>query len=523
MSDNELSNNWGSFFETLDLRDYLGIAQRRALAMLLPAVAVIIIVAVIAERLPNVYRCQTVVLVDPQKVPDSYVPSTITGTISDRLSTIQEQVTSPTRLKHLIDSMGLYPDLRAQMGLQQVIHLMQSSISVELVDAGGRSLTGFRIAFKGRNPVETAQVTNQIAAMFTEENLKAREQATYGTSDFLQDELQKTSKQLQDKEEELRAIRLRYIQDLPESQQFHVQALEGLRMQMRDAQERISRAQQQIVYLRSLSATTSPSVDLDIEARGSGSSSATQDLENKLAALKTRYGPSHPDVRKLQAKLDQLRASDAEKHHPESSTPVISAASPHQIHNPVVDAQLEQLDQEVKQQTEVLSRLQKEADFHTSKIEQVPIFEEKIAGVTRDYESLKHRYNQLVEKKLSADTASALETRQKGERFEILDPAQVPERPYGPNRLLIVGAGVVVGLLLGVATGVTLEVLNGAVLNERVVEQIISKRSIARIPELLSPKLRLRRRLQACSAVLGTCVISVGLGYTISHFVTRLF
>jgi len=522
MTNDEISKNWGSFFETLELRDYLDILKRRALAMLIPALAVTIIVAIVVERLPNVYRCQTVILVDPQKVPDSYVTSTVTGSISDRLSTIQEQVTSPTRLKRLIDAMGLYPDLRSRMGMQEVIRLMQSSISVELVDAGGRALTGFRIAFTGRNPVETAQVTNQIAAMFTEENLKAREQASYGTSDFLQDELQKTSKQLQDKEEELRAIRLRYIQDLPESQQFHIQALEGLRMQMRDAQERISRAQQQIVYLRSVSATTTPSVDLDIEARGSGSASATQDLENKLAALQARYGPSHPDVRKLQAKVDQVKAAEAKNHHPEQVARA-SVVPPRQIHNPVVDAQLEQLEQEVKEQGDVLSRLEKEASFHTSKIEQVPIFEEKIAGVTRDYESLKHRYNQLVEKKLSADTASALESRQKGERFVILDPAQVPEKPYAPNRLLMIGAGIVAGLLLGLATGIALEFLNGAVVNEYVAEQMIGKLALARVPELLSQERRWRRRLEASTAVIATGVVSAGLGYTISHVVTRFF
>ena len=35
--------------------------------------------AVYTSRLPNVYRSETVILVDPQKVPEAYVKSTVTG------------------------------------------------------------------------------------------------------------------------------------------------------------------------------------------------------------------------------------------------------------------------------------------------------------------------------------------------------------------------------------------------------------------------------------------------------------
>ena len=69
-----------------------------------------------------------------------------------------------------------------------------------------------------------AQVANQLASMFIDENLKVREQQSYGTADFLSSELEKTKKALDEKEQTLSDIKRRNIADLPESKQFHLQA-----------------------------------------------------------------------------------------------------------------------------------------------------------------------------------------------------------------------------------------------------------------------------------------------------------
>ena len=70
----------------------------------------------------------------------------------------------------------------------------------------GANAPAYRIGYKGMNPAQTAQVTNQITAMFIEENLKVREEQSYGTSDFLESELQKTAQQLQEKGSELAEV-----------------------------------------------------------------------------------------------------------------------------------------------------------------------------------------------------------------------------------------------------------------------------------------------------------------------------
>ena len=322
-----------------DFRDYVNIAKRRKFWLILPAMGILIVSAVVAWRLPDVYRCETVILVDPQKVPENYVRSATTLTIADRLSTIYEQVTSPARLKNLIDTMGLYRDLKKRLGEQEVLRIMWQSIGVEPVSSLGSQLSAFRITFKGTNAVEAAQVANQVATMFIDENLKAREQQSYGTADFLQTELDKTAKELHDKENELAELRSRYIQDLPESTQFHVQEAENLRTQLRSTEEHISRDQQEKAYLQSMMAATAPTVDLDL-SNTSGRESEIENLQTKLDLLKARYGPSHPDARKLQTELTRLKEKEGD---PTVSTEAIKAGA-RKSHNPVLESQIEKLD-----------------------------------------------------------------------------------------------------------------------------------------------------------------------------------
>lgn len=507
-----------SMLGDLDFRDYVAIAKRRKFWIIFPALGVLIVAAIVAMRLPDVYRCETVILVDPQKVPENYVHSATTSAIADRLSMIDEQVTSPARLKNLIDTMGLYPDLRKRMGEQEVIKIMRQSIGVEPVTSMGSQLSAFRITFKGPNPVEAAQVANQVATMFIDENLKAREQQSYGTADFLETELQKTAKELSDKENELAEMRSKYIQDLPESEQFHVQEAETLRTQLRSTEEHISRDQQQKVYLQSMMAATAPTVDVDL-SNSSPNESEIESLQTKLGVMQGRYGPDHPDVRRLQAEIAQLKKKQGD---PTVSTDEMKADA-RSTHNPVLESQIEKLDQDIAEAKQAVTQLQTEIDFHVSKMERIPIFQQKTAGITRDYDTLRTRYTSLLDKKLSADTASAMESRQKSERFVILDPAQVPEKPYSPNRPLLLLAGLVGGLFVGIGVGVVKDITDESVRDGREAERILSKPVLTGIPEILTARQQWKARLALCAVSVTTVTVAVVVGLEIAHLSVRFF
>ena len=511
-------------FGDAQIRDYLRMARRRKWWIGQTALAVFLSALVLAIQLPNTYRAETVILVDPQKVPDSYVATTVSSTIADRLSTMQQQVMSPSRLQRIIDEMGLYSDLRDQKTTEDIIHIMQSATAIEVVASGERRLSAFRIAFHGRDPVTTAKVCNRLAALFIEENLQVRAQQFTGTAEFLQNELQNTKLQLEVKEKELGRIKSTYVLDLPESKQYHLEALTTLRTQLQTNVDRVNRAQQEKVYMQSLMVTSNPTVDLDAGgATGlSSSQSPLQRLEQQLATLRARYGPNYPEVRKLQSQVEEMKKASGEVAQQAPAIDEGNRAGRRGSRNPVLEAQLQKLDQEIDESTRAQAQFRERINFHVSKLERVPVFEQQISGLMRDYDTLRAHYNTLLDKKLSAEMASELEARQKGERFIILDPAQVPQKPFSPNRRLLALAGLVGGLLAGICLAIMVEMTDQSVRSEDEVARILGKPILGDIPRISTPRQRRRDLLRALSAVTATVVGSVGLGMLLSFVIGRL-
>jgi protein tyrosine kinase modulator len=502
------------------IREYLDLAQRRRLWILLITLGVSLVVAVVVFRLPNLYRAETTILVNPQKVTENVVQSTVSGNVADRLSTIRQEVMSPTQLGQLVDELKLYPDLRGKTSMQGLVARMQNSTSIEVSDSGGQRLSTFRIEFTDQDPRQAARVANRIAGLFIERNLKARQVQLNGTSEFLETELQETRRQLEEKERTLQDIRSRNLMDLPESKQYHLEAMNSLRDQLRNSGERAERDRQSKVYLQSMAGITAPTIDLDQQVISNKTpyQSQLQRLELQLKDLQLRYGPNFPDVRKLRTEVNQLKAkAEAEK----ALTEVPEAPAPvrrHEVHNPVLDAEVNKLDQDIEEQTKIQADLQNQIQFHVGKLQQVPIFEQQIAGLMRDYESLKNHYNQLQEKKLSAQMAGELETHQVGERFEVIDVAVPPEGPFRPKRGLMIMGGICAGLLFGLCAAFAIEISDESVRHEREAAQIFGKPILAGIPKIVDHKERIIGYWRIASLTAGTVVGAVAFGLAISRF-----
>src|SRR5690348_12281820 len=137
-------------------------------------VLVTVVTAVISQTLPNIYTSETVILVDPQKVPETYVKATVTGDVRNRLGTLQQQILSATRLQKIIETFNLYTEDRKKLAREDVINRMRADINVSMVNGTGQQqdLEAFKVTYSGRDPRLVAQVTNQLATLFIDENMK---------------------------------------------------------------------------------------------------------------------------------------------------------------------------------------------------------------------------------------------------------------------------------------------------------------------------------------------------------------
>jgi uncharacterized protein involved in exopolysaccharide biosynthesis len=155
---------------------------------------------------PDVYEANTLILVDPQKVPERFVATTVSMDTLSRLDTINQQLMSSTRLQRIIDTYDLYRPMKGHYTQEEIIQEFRSNIRVEGLSAGPNGHS-FRIYYRGHSPALVAQVTNQLASLFIEENLKVREQQAEGTSEFIDIRLDLTRKRLREAEVAARQIK----------------------------------------------------------------------------------------------------------------------------------------------------------------------------------------------------------------------------------------------------------------------------------------------------------------------------
>jgi polysaccharide biosynthesis transport protein len=87
---------------------------------------------------------------------------------------------------------------------------------------------------------------------------------------------------------------------------------------------------------------------------------------------------------------------------------------------------------------------------HEKRVEATFPNEQTLLNLTRDYDISQHNYQMLLEKHLNAKISENLEKKQKGEQFRVLDPANIPQKPYKPDRRKIIVLGVLLSGSLGI-------------------------------------------------------------------------
>jgi len=129
---------------------------------------------------------------------------------------------------------------------------------------------------------------------------------------------------------------------------------------------------------------------------------------------------------------------------------------------------------------------QNKINQYQARLNMAPVMEQQYADITRDYDQSKTDYEALLAKKNQSEMSTDLEKTQQGERFRMLDPPNLPAKPYKPNRLLLCGAGLAVGLVLGGGFAFGKEKLSGKIYSEREIKKLVPFDVIAEIPTIES-------------------------------------
>jgi len=477
--------------KSLNAGDVVHVVRRRIWLLLLPFALVSALTAVVARLLPDKYKSETLILVVPQQVPESYVRSTVTTRIEDRLQSIAQQILSRTRLERIIQDFNLYDKERKAGIMEDVVEGMRRDINIQVVKGDA-----FRVTYSGTEPRTVMRVTERLASLFIEENLHDREVLADGTNQFLEAQLEDSRRRLIEQEHKLEEYRKLHSGELPSQLEANMQAMQGAQLQIQSHVESLNRdrdrqllLQRQIADLEQQAPAADETViqltSLDGDLPGVTPAQQLAAARIALAGLQRKYKPEHPDVLKMQRVIKGLEAKVGSETADPDKQPSQSEATRRSRIKDLRD-ELEQVTRQITLKESEERRLRGVVANYQRRVDIVPTRESELTELTRDYTTMRDMYSSLLSKKEESGIAANLERRQIGEQFKLLDPARLAEKPYSPNRLAINLAGMAGGLAVGLLLITLIEYRSATFNTDEEITSVLALPVLATVPFMQS-------------------------------------
>lgn len=412
----------------------------------LTCLVVLTIAGVIAAfALPTTYRSTATLLVQAQDLPTSLVDSPTTGAVEQRIARIREQVLARGDLIPLIEQNDLYSDERRSKPLSKIIDKMRKSTNVSALagdigqqQSGTQSNTvALAMSFDYPDPVKAQVVLQSFVTKFLSMDSEDVENQASLSVRFLEDQANKLQDQIKDIEGQLTALKARNGAALAATGAPPLIDTGSFSAQITSLQ---NENRQLIAQSRRPSAGGDP----------------LSAAEANLAALQSQYSDTHPDVVLAKERVAELRKVAQQKGGSGDSIAEQIAANNAAIH------------QLMDQRDATLAR----ANAAMAGQARAPAIEEQAMQLENRASNLRTQYQTISENLLKAQNSARMATEQRAERLSLVEPANLPDHPFSPNRPLLIGVAAAAGLLLGLVLALTLEFVTKPIRSPRQLDNL---------------------------------------------------
>jgi polysaccharide chain length determinant protein (PEP-CTERM system associated) len=438
----------------------IDVAWRRRWWILLPAAAGLAASIFLARSLPKIYRASTTILVMRQSIPEDIVHTTVTTRVEERIRSLKIQVKSRRYLEQVVKELGMAPPAANAGQLEQACSKLSSSVDLDWDKQG---LSWFNITVDNGDAKRAADIANRLAELFIEQNSALREAQAKGTVETVEGWLEKTENELRKRDAELARYRALNLYELPDQQAATLQLLNASQARIQQLTSDIQMRSERLATARAEEKMRRA----DPGALGAGAAGedpntrAYAQMQRELQDLLSSYTEENPLVKRKRDQIVQFAANHpgigASGSNPAQAGDTASGSSSPEVAR--LEGEIRSLDADRASEQRNVSMLRR-------RIENMPLRQQELAALTRDYETLKRQYDANFAQKEQARRAQDIEAAKKGEQFQIQDRARPPVKPSQPNVMQIVLLGLLAGLVLGVGLAALLEFIDHTVRNE---------------------------------------------------------
>jgi len=527
---------------TKTLADYLDLVKRRKYYLLVTWLLVSVTSVIVAYNLPKVYRSTATILIEAP-TPTKLFESTVSQFADEQIQSIYQRVMTTDNVLSIIDSNGLYKDIKSGFTKYELTELFKKNVEVKMTTStltpqthSGMAEVAFDISFSDKEAAKAQEIASQLTTLFIEQNDKARTQRAVKATDFLMEESDKLNQELQEIDGKIAQYKQQNNFSLPEQVQGNLAAIDRAENELRDTDNQIRTTKESIVFLAaelaraqqdqpgsldnkvpqnrddalrfmraqylkfsSIYSPSHPSVlrlkreikALDPAFEGQA---VTEDLvkqlteaKHELKVLEETYADNHPDItqfRKQIVQLEQQLKNTPQRSQQELDTVLIHTTNPAYFG----------VEQQYKSSQLELNLLKEKQDYLKGKLEktqaillQAPQVEMGYTDLIRERDNAIKKYTQLKEKWLDAKLVQTMEQQQQGQTLTIIEQPARPTHPEKAIRRKVAMGGFFMGLIAGLAVAFFVELLEPGIRGYRAISQVTGLMPLVVVPYIEAP------------------------------------
>ena len=420
-----------------DVKQLINIFYVQKSILITVFLVVFALAAYLAVSLPDIYRSRILIFISPPKLPSSYVNSSVTTSIEQRIRSTSEDILSRTRLEKTVQEFDLYPLVRS---MDARVDKLRRNIVLDV-----RRNDAFSLSFEHRSAEKAMQVTARLGAFFINKNQQMREQQVTGTTVFINAEADRLRKELEDQEAEVNLYKAQHRSEVPEQLDANLRTVDQLRRELEAGMLRLSSLQERKANLQKQVAEAEIIASEAGMIPGFGGAqnilgmAGIEGRKRELDGLLRKYSAKHPDVIRSKREIEILEAETPAR---ESGETVPNGRGSTGLSlKDTLTTQLEDLRLEVESLRSKNEVLRSQIASYQTRVDNTPLRAIELSKISRTYDSTLRKYQDLQGKSLESQISENMERKQNGEQFQVVHAANLPQEPVGPNRVRIILAG----------------------------------------------------------------------------------
>lgn len=552
--------------EQISIPEIWNILRRRRYLFGLPAAGIFIATVFYVFSIPAVYRSEATILIEDQEMPEDIVGATIANYASQQIELISQRLFTLKTINDVVDRLDVYPRNNTEdpRPPAMVARRFRRDMEIELVSAETLNARGQEVeiavavtlAFVSRDPAIAQRVAQELVELFLNENQRSMTSRTAGVSDLLRTSIDNANKELIRAEAEFADFKVQNEGALPELHQLNLNVINRTEQQLSDANLRLGELEQRKLQLSVQLSSLSPSAPITLPSgetvmsdrerlrallvdyrrksaiyqaghpdlvrlereintlRDTVGETATYSLlqeqlrqeQDRLGGLRERYSDDHPDIRNAEAAIAELETQLSGMNPQSLSEEHEIADNPAYV---LVSTQLQATNLEIGSLQQKRRELQSIIAEHEALIKQAPIVEMQYEALMRKYQNAKTKHDDLAGKLRAAEVAADVEVGITGRRFEVIEPAALPNEPEERYQSAIFILGLVLAVGIGGGAVVLAEITDKSIRSVNKLVEIAGSPPLAVIPYLSNREDLSHARQQKVLLISGLIAVTI--------------